>query len=179
MSVDVETLRELVAYDPATGELHWHPRRPEHFKRVRDCAGWNTRYAGSPAFTTKGATGYMAGHIFKQTHLAHRVAWALHTGSWPSLDIDHIDGNRQNNCIGNLRVVSPSDNQRNVKQRADNTSGAKGVDFRTVSGLWRARIVHEGVRVTLGLFATFVEAATARKDAERRLGYHPNHGRIG
>jgi hypothetical protein len=179
MLVSVETLRELVSYDAATGALRWLVRSPAHFKRNRDCAGWNTKYAGTLAFTTDGPTGYKTGHIFQKTYMAHRVAWALHTGRWPTLDIDHIDGNRQNNRAENLRVVSAADNQRNVKHRADNTSGVKGVDFRKPSAKWRARIVHEGARLTLGLFDNFEEAVAARRDAEKRFGYHPNHGRIG
>ena len=177
--IDIDTLHELVAYDPETGALTWLPRKAEHFARPRDCQGWNTKYAGRPAFSTKWPSGYLAGHIFKQTFLAHRVAWALHNSSWPEMCIDHIDGDRANNRACNLRVVSAEDNQKNVKQRADNTSGAKGVDFKAVTGLWRARIVHEGRRVTLGTYASLADAVVARKLAERDCGYHPNHGARG
>jgi hypothetical protein len=118
----------------------------------------------------------LAGHIFKQTALAHRVAWALHNNSWPDLCIDHIDGDRSNNRASNLRVVTAEDNQKNVKQRVDNTSGMKGVDFKAATGLWRARIVNQGRRVNLGTYVDLNDAIRARKHAEREYGYHPNHG---
>ena len=175
--IDAASLRDLVAYDPKSGELLWKPREPGYFTRARDCAGWNTKYAGKPAFNTLWPSGYRAGHIFKNMYLAHRVAWAVHYGVWPDAQIDHIDGDRSNNRIDNLRVVSPEDNQKNVKQRADNTSGVKGVDFIRGSNLWRARIVHEGRRVDIGRFNTFEDAVVARRRAERDCGYHPNHGR--
>jgi hypothetical protein len=177
--IDIDTLRELVAYDPETGALTWLPRKAEHFARPRDCQGWNTKYAGRPAFRTQWPSGYLAGHIFKQTALAHRVAWALHTNSWPDLYIDHVDGDRSNNRADNLRVVTAEDNQKNVKQRIDNTSGVKGVDFKAATGLWRARIVHQGRRITLGTYASLADAVAARKLAERDCGYHPNHGARG
>lgn len=178
MSILVEDLRQLIAYDAASGQLTWLPRAARYFKRSRDCDGWNTKYAGKPALNTKTPNGYLAGHIFKNTQFAHRVAWALHTGSWPADQIDHIDGNRANNTISNLREASPSENQRNVKQRVDNTSGAKGVDLQAATGLWRARIVHNGRRVELGRFENITDAVQARAAAEARFQYHPNHGRL-
>lgn len=177
--LDINTLRELIAYDALTGDLRWKTRGEEYFSSARDCAAWNGRYADSRALNTLWKSGYRAGHISGKTYLAHRVAWALHTGSWPSLQIDHIDGDRGGNKAANLRVVSPAGNQRNVKQRVDNTTGAKGVDFRKASGRWRARIVHQGNRITLGLFDNFEDAVAARKQAEIDFGYHPNHGRVG
>jgi hypothetical protein len=175
--IDIRNLRELVAYNPDTGELRWKLRGVEHFRRDRDCDGWNTKYAGKVAFNTLWPNGYRAGHLFKKTYLAHRVAWAVHHGHWPELQIDHINGRREDNRICNLRVVSAEDNQKNVKQRRDNTSGAKGVDYLPTSGLWRARIVQNGKRQTLGRFADLSEAVAARLRAEQVCGYHPNHGR--
>ena len=175
--ISIDLLRELVSYNPETGDLTWLPRRPEFFKNPRDCAGWNTKYAGKRAFTTKNFTGYLCGHIFKKTYMSHRIAWALHHGSWPDKQIDHIDGVRANNKIENLRAVSAEDNQKNVKQRVDNTSGAKGVDFQKSYGLWRARIVHNKRRIDLGKFRNLDDAIAARKAAERQYGYHENHGR--
>lgn len=170
-------LQELVAYDADTGSLSWKSRDPKHFCRSRDCSGWNAKYAGKPALNTLWPNGYRAGHIFKKTYLAHRVAWALHHGAWPEMHIDHINGVRGDNRITNLRAVSAEDNQKNVRQRCDNTSGVKGVDYVASSGLWRARIVKGGARVTLGYFADVTAAATARLSAEQVYGYHPNHGR--
>lgn len=175
--IDVETLRELIAYDADTGKLVWLPRDEKHFKSARDCASWNAKYAGREAFGTMWPNGYKAGHIFSRTYLGHRVAWALANNCWPNHQIDHINGNRSDNRLCNLREATPAENQRNVKQRNDNTSGAKGVDFQKSHGLWRARIVHNKRRIDLGKFNNLDDAISARKAAERQYGYHENHGR--
>lgn len=72
--------------------------------------------------------------------------------------VDHIDGNPLNNLRSNLRLVSPRENVLNSSRRNDNTSGYKGVTFRKDCGLWRARIVRNGKRVTVG-YAETAEAA--------------------
>ena len=176
--METETLKQIVSYDPETGRLTWLPRPLSMFKCLRDCAAWNAKYAGQIAFNTTWPNGYKAGHIFKKTQLAHRVAWALATGEWPDSQIDHVNGDRSDNRLVNLRKATPEDNQKNTKQRIDNTSGVKGVDFQKSSGLWRARIVHNKRRVEIGKFINYDCAVAARKAAEREYGYHPNHGRM-
>lgn len=179
MICTVEELREIVDYDALTGALSWRLRPRHFFSCDRDWSTWNTRYAGKPAFSTRWKNGYLAGHLFKKTLLAHRVAWALLTGSWPEAQIDHINGRRADNRASNLRSVSPLQNQQNVKQRQDNTSGTKGVDFKKNTQVWRARMRENGRDVLLGYFTDKESAIAARKAAERDAGYHPNHGRAG
>jgi hypothetical protein len=177
--MDIELLRSLLSCHPETGELTWKARTATMFPSAYAANAWNARYAGRPAFTTDGATGYKTGHIFQKTYMAHRVVWALSNGVWPAHEIDHINGTRWDNRLSNLRDATRAQQQRNVKQRKDNTTGAKGVDYKAGIGKWRARINHGGRRIHLGAFASLGAAIAARKVAERECGYHANHGRIG
>jgi hypothetical protein len=106
----------------------------------------------------------------------HRVIWAMHTGAWPELSIDHIDGDTKNNAIHNLREVTTAINSRNTKLYDSNTSGFIGVTC-TTSGKWRARIGYDGGRICLGSFDTPEEAYAAYRAEATRLGFHDNHGR--
>jgi hypothetical protein len=169
-----EQLSELLDYDPATGILTWRERARTLFPSDREHLRWNGRYAGMRAFTVN-SRGYRDGMIFRKMHRAHQVAWAIYYGAWPDGQIDHINGDRDDNRIGNLRVVTRSANCRNTKRRSNNSSGIMGVS--PLKGRWRAYIRDDGKNVHLGIFNTLEEAATARKDAEQRLGYHSNHGR--
>lgn len=99
---------------------------------------------------------------------AHRVAWSLmHGGDEPDM-IDHIDGNKLNNRISNLRAATRGDNLANSRLRADNTTGGKGITKRP-RGTYVVRIAHQGKRHHIGSFATIEEAAAARREAAIRL----------
>lgn len=174
--VTVEVLRELIDYDPDTGKMFWRRRDRKWFNDNHEFPRWNTRYAGKECFNYVNA-GYMRSKIFGKDYAAHRVAWALHHGAWPSGMIDHIDGDRQNNRAANLRVVSPLENSRNVALSSKNKSGYYGVVLNPRSRKWVASIRNAGRQIHLGSFADKDAAVAARKAAERELGYHPNHGR--
>lgn len=173
-----EQLRQLLSYDPETGDLTWRARDATWFGSERDCKKWNTRYAGSRAFRQIDGHGRCNGVILGRNYRAHRVAWAIFHGLWPCGEIDHIDGNPANNKITNLREVSRRENMRNTKVRTDNTSGVTGVRAGRWRG-WQASIMIDGRDVYLGTFSTVAEASVARRAAEQRLGFHPNHGRAG
>lgn len=108
----------------------------------------------------------------------HRVIWQIHHGEIPpGLRIDHINGNRTDNRIENLRTVSITDNNRNAKLQHLNRSGIHGVYFLKKSSSFRVTIGVDGKCLTLGHFKCFLDAAAARKSAELWYGFHPNHGR--
>lgn len=174
-NLDIATLNRLFNYDPITGRLIWLQRGERDCPDPRERARWNGRYAGKEAFGIK-PNGYREGMIFRVQHRAHRVAWAMFYGEWPQDDIDHINGDRADNRIGNLRVATRSENSRNTKLRCTNSSGRVGVSQRR--GKWRATIRANNRQHELGIFDTFEEAAAARDAAEIRFGYHPNHGRV-
>jgi len=176
-------LREILSYDAETGSLTWRPRGVDHFpaavarSRVHNMNLFNAKYAGKEAFTSVNAHGYRSGGICGKVLKAHRVAWAIHFGEWPLKQIDHKNGNREDNRLSNLREVDPSGNAKNTKVRDDNTSGHIGVSLFKLSGKWRAYISVSGKRVSLGHFERFDDAVAAREAAEREHGYHANHGR--
>lgn len=174
--VSVEILRKLLEYDPDTGFLTWKPRGREFFRRDADQKTWNAKFAGRQAFNQRGPGGYLVSEIFNRPYRAHRVAWALSHGEWAS-EIDHINGDRADNRIANLRAVTRSENSRNAARSRRNRSGVVGVSVDTLTGKWRAQIGVAGRARFLGLFETLDEAVAARRRAEVQYGFHPNHGR--
>jgi hypothetical protein len=95
-----------------------------------------------------------------RTYIAHRLAWALHYGEEPSLEIDHINGERSDNRIANLRLATRGENCKNVK--------AAGVRFEADRGKWLARICVDYKQMNLGRFATEQEARAAYAAAKVR-----------
>jgi hypothetical protein len=171
-------LRRLLDYDPETGELRWKERpvwmfRNGYHNRVTYARIWNTKNANNAAFTIRSTHGYWRGGIFKRTHYAHRVAWAIFHGEWPPEQIDHVNGIRTDNRIANLRSVSNQENQMNVKKRRDNTSGYTGIRKDKKYEFYTVEISNTYV----GCYKKLEDAIEARKQAEARLGFHPNHGR--
>lgn len=92
-------------------------------------------------------------------------------------DIDHINGNTQDNRLINLREVSHSENVKNARRRNDNTSGVSGVHWEKRRNKWRAYIKVANRRKYLGYFENFTDAVAARRAAEKLYNFHPNHGR--
>lgn len=105
----------------------------------------------------------------------HRAVWAMFYNYWP-IEIDHINGDRQDNRIENLREVTRSENLRNARRRCTNVSGVTGVSWDTKLSRWVA-VIQTTYNKYLGSFDSFEEAVAARKAAEIKYGYHPNHGR--
>jgi hypothetical protein len=169
---------QLLTYDPDTGYLYWKERHYEDFPDIKPCEikRFNARYAGNRAFKNVNGGGYYVGRIFGKSYRAHRVIWKMHNKEWPEGEIDHLDGNRLNNCLWNLRVVSRSGNARNRSLQSNNNSGFSGVSH-TKNGTWRASINGGPLKLHLGTFETFEEAVQCRKEAEIKYGYHENHGR--
>lgn len=170
--VSPKKLQKFLSYDPETGVLTWR-RRPEH---TRGDKSFNTRFAGKQAFTATDGNGYKYGSVQPLTGLrAHRVIWAIVHGKWPKF-IDHINGDRTDNRLVNLREVTKAENAQNQKRRSDNTSGVLVVSWSREHGKWRARIQNGPRRMDLGLFDDLADAAAACKKAMADLGYGPNHG---
>ena len=101
----------------------------------------------------------------------------MYHGQWPAGQIDHIDGCRKNNRISNLRDVRHQDNGKNTKLPSTNTSGRIGVSWHKAAKKWGVSIKADDRPIHLGLFVSFEEACAARKAAEEKYGFHPNHGR--
>lgn len=176
--VPPHVLRELIEYNPETGVMTWHERPSKFFKQdrqrtaERNASNWNAKNAGKPALACN-SHGYLGGRLFDRTVKAHRVAWAIYYGEWPAQAIDHINGDRSDNRISNLRDVTIAENNRNETLRRNNKSGVTGVSWEKLRGKWQARIRNKCV----GYFDDKNDAIAARKAAEAVYGFHPNHGR--
>ena len=162
-------LSELISHCPETGSLTWKRRGTKR-------SSFNTAYAGRPALVTLSEHGYLVGEVHGIRYYAHRVCWALHYGSWPRGLIDHIDANKTNNRIENLRDVSFLENSGNRRPNRHKASGLPvGVREGHTSGTFLARIRRDNVEYHLGTFDTVAEASAAYKGAKKCLGFHPNH----
>ncbi len=173
--LSVNTLRELLDYDADTGVLIWRWRDRSWFKTNQAFSRWNHFFAGKPALNSPHKSGYLHGMILYKLFLAHRVAFAIHKGYWP-VTLDHINGDKTDNSLANLREVSRSINSKNARKYRNNTSGVCGVTFDRASGKWRAYLQSDGVFEHLGLHPTLDAAASARKAAEIGLGFTERHG---
>lgn len=117
-----ERLKEILSYNPVTGEFTWITRASKH----------NTNKIGKVAGSLHKSTGYLRVCIDGTTYLMHRLVWLYVHGNFPKGDknqIDHIDGDRVNNKLVNLKVCSIAENQRNQKMTIRNTSGVTGVSL--------------------------------------------------
>lgn len=154
---DVSRLRILFWYDANTGEL---------IRRIP--AG---RWGRIPTDTIAGVMrrdGYLVIDVDGVKLLVHRIAFAIAHGQWPIGQIDHIDGNRKNNRLLNLRDVEPSTNSENQRRaRGNSKSGVLGV--RQMGSRWAAEIKVCGVQHYLGTADTPEEAQTLYVNAKRRL----------
>jgi transcriptional regulator of met regulon len=146
LRVDLETLKTLLVYDPATGYFTWLPREGSR------SAGWNRQFAGKIAGC--GVNGYAKIGIRDRPYRTHRLAWFYMTGRWPLHEIDHINQNRTDNRWSNLREATTSQNLCNRARFVRNKSGYKGVALHKHSGLWKAEISFECKRLCIGYYKT-------------------------
>jgi hypothetical protein len=113
--------------------------------------------------------GYRRIRVLGKLYWAHRLAWLYVHGDWPPDKIDHINGDRKDNRLMNLRAASDSENMQNVGMRSDNTTGVRGVTRR--KSRWIAQITAGGKTHYLGVHETAEEAHRAYVEAKTRL--HP------
>ena len=155
----VERLHQLLVYDRETGIFVW---------RTSTC---NRVGIGRRAGTLN-HTGYVQITINGRKYQAHRIAWLYIYDKWPSADLDHINQDKTDNRIANLREVTCSENQQNTAKQARNTSGFKGVDWHARAKCWRARITLNGAQRFLGTYPSPEAASAAYEYAARQLHTH-------
>ena len=141
-----ERLKKLLSYSPDTGEFG---RLVARGPRSKGAA------AGSLSH------GYIQIMLDRRVYRAHRLAWLYTHGVWPVRDIDHIDGNKANNQIKNLREATDSENNCNVGLKSNNTTGYKGVHFYKARNRFQAYAKINGKRIHLGYFPTAELASEA------------------
>lgn len=153
-----ERLRELLSYDSETGV----------FLRVARTS--NRIKAGDKAGTRR-PDGYLKVSVDGHQFLAHRLAWFYVHGFWPQHQIDHINGDRSDNRIANLRDVPPTLNQQNQRRAHSRnaSSGLLGASWDRRKAKWVAQMSCGKASKHIGYFNTKDEAAAAYLTAKRRL----------
>jgi len=177
MEINQEKLKIFLSYDSRTGNFTWLVREREWFKTRRACSTWNTRFQGTIAGHTN-PIGYLSIGIQGRLYWAHRLAWLFVYGEFPENYIDHINHDGFDNRISNLRSVTCIENQQNRLLNKNNTSGVVGVFWSNLYNKWKAQIYVNGKQIYLGIYYNFFEAVCARKSAQNKYGFHPNHGSI-
>lgn len=156
-----ERLEELFICDPAAGVLRW---------RVKT----NRRIVVGSVAGTINDFGYRVIRVDGQRYRAHRLIWFYVNGEWPKNDIDHINGNPDDNRLENLRDVTTAENiQNQVAAHSRNRSGRLGVTQRKNG--FEARICTNGVTESLGLFETGEAAEAAYIQTKRIRHSAPRH----
>lgn len=164
--IDQKFLKEFFSYDPETGALCWKKKPNNKCSRIT---------LGAPAGATNSG-GYRVVRIKGVNYLAHRLIWVLVHGGIPDrLCIDHVDGDRSNNKLHNLRLATASENLFNRKTTSS-SSGHKNVYWHAKKGKWVVCIqAHKQFR-NMGDFPELKDAiAVATAAREKYHGPFANH----
>lgn len=148
--ISKQFLNDLFEYKD--GHLYW--------KKSKRC-GWEGKKAGTIC------NGYVQIRINKKHTYAHRLIYMIHYDEMPTY-IDHIDGNPLNNKIENLRKATNSQNSSNSKIKSTNTSGYKGVSFRSDTKKWQAALTKDYKKISLGCYETAEEAYQAYLNGSKK-----------
>jgi hypothetical protein len=161
--INQSELKEIMHYDPGTGIFRWKVTVSRNVK------------AGSIAGSRR-SDGYWRVPYKGKIYSAHRLAWFYVHGVFPPDQVDHINHQRDDNRIANLRLATNTENGRNRSLSTNNTSGVTGVYWEKREGKWRATIKANGKRIHLGCFYNIECAIAARQAANIKYKFHRNHG---
>lgn len=160
----VERARELLRYDPETGEMWWRVQTRNH--RTHKPVGTVHRRSGAIQVCIEG-----------RIYLVHRVAFLIVEGRWPHPEVDHWDNDPSNNRWKNLREATRRQNAGNTRGFSKTGEGLKGASPHP-TGKWQAQLKIDGKQTPLGLFDTELAAHEAYCVAARvQFGEFFNAGR--
>lgn len=162
----LDVLNKRLIYDAETGILTWRERDPSDFpgksRAEVICSNFNKRSAGKRAGSQTHAKGYWYVMIDRVFYAVHRIAWKMGTGQEPDADMDHINGDPEDNRLCNLRLVSKAQNNRFGRARRQTTAYGAGIFFN--AGGWVATAIGpDGKAVPLGRHSTKGAAVAARR----------------
>ena len=160
-------LRELTYEDFAVA-FEYNPDTGVITRKIK--ASKYSDYDEGDATGTYEANGYLVVNYLGRSHRMHRLAWMLYYKKWPNFDIDHINGDRKDNRIVNLRDATAKINAQNIRKAPVNSStGYLGVTKK--GNKYRAQISLNGSKKHLGYFDTAEEAHERYVEMKRIL--HP------
>lgn len=157
-AITQEYLKEILNYDPGTGIFTW---------KVKTHAQSRIQVGGIAGNASSNE--YVRICINKKYYQAHRLAWLFVYGVFPQSELDHINRNKTDNRICNLRIVTTSENQKNTGLRKDNKSGSKGVCWHKGIQRWVANMRKNGKVIFLGSFKEKNEATRAYQKASLEM----------
>ena len=158
-----ERLHTLFTYNTLEGHLYTKHRQGAI---AGEKAGWSN------------PNHYISIMVDRKVYLEHRLVWLFVYGTFPEKHIDHIDQNKHNNRLENLREVTQQTNSKNCSISKNNKSGMLGVSWHKQANKWRAYIMVDKKHIHLGLFTDKDKAISTRKQAEITYDFHPNHGKM-
>jgi len=156
-------LKELLSYNEETGVF------------TNKTTRGNRVYKGGVAGSVT-PDGYCAVYLEGKTYRAHRLVWLYVHGKFPTEGLDHINHIKDDNRLVNLRPVTQKENCKNRLLHKANTSKVTGVYLKKSSDKWVGYITVDYQTINLGAFKDKFEAICARKSAEVKYNFHPNHG---
>ena len=161
-NIDFNWLKEHLSYNQETGIFTWI-KKPAHAVKVGTIAGRHR------------PDGYIAIQVKSRIYLAHRLAWFFVYQQWPSDQIDHINGTRNDNRFCNLREATRKQNMENRKPNFNSVSGYVGVTWSKQHQRWCVRIMSNKKPFHIGYFNCLLNAVIARKKAEQSMFTHHCH----
>lgn len=167
-----EFVRSIFDYNPETGIFLWKHR----FEICKCVINWNKKHAGREAGRTT-RSGYREVNINNNFYMVHRLIWLHATGEWPKNEIDHINVNKLDNRLINLREATRTQNTYNRIIKKGNNTGFRGVRFRddVKKKQFAVCIGFKGRTINLGYYKTAEEAHEVYKKAVKK--YHGEFGR--
>ncbi len=154
-------LRELMSYDPRKGELRWIvlPHKSASNIKVGDVVGY-----------IRPEDGYRIIVVGGRKYMAHRLIWLYVHGRWPASQIDHVNGDKSDNRLVNLREATNGQNKANSNIRRNNTlTGYTGVTVHGETGKYRVRAQFNGKMRSFGLYESLEKAVEVRRQAAREV----------
>ena len=149
-----EIARQFLSYDPQSGSLTWLVSR-------------GTVKAGTIVCKISNR-GYITVKLLGKTYQAHRIAWLITHGEWP-ITIDHINRQKTDNRLVNLRNATQQQNMCNVPRKRTNTSGVRGVSWQSQSGKWQVEVKSDGKRYYLGSYRDIELAELVASEGRLKL----------
>lgn len=159
----LEQLKEMLSYNSDSGLFTWKTKVAKKTK-IGSIAGCLRK------------DGYITIRIKGKNYLAHRLAMFYTEGIMPEC-VDHINRQKSDNRILNLRSVTQLENCRNLPVSKNNTSGCVGVHWCNRDKRWISSISISSKLIRLGNYLEYSDAVNARKNAEVLYGFHENHGK--